>query len=199
MDPITRRKKWGYEVLSVGDAEPLRWFKLLLQKPVETANAQLRAVSATSPAPRAPGGVFGGRRAGLSTSFTPPTVTLAQRTSRTLEENHIAPVTVVTDFLSSVLEVTKASMERTYDSNWVRSSRVEYILTIPAMWDDSARDLMVQAAEKAGFGKHRTDFNLINEPESAAAYILKEAEHSNLSASVPNQRVFNALTFRPAR
>jgi hypothetical protein len=180
--------------LNVKDAEPLRWFKLLFQKPEETTNAPLRAIS---PEPRAPGHMFGaffGRRAELSTSFTPPTVTLEQKTSRKLEELQITPVTVVADFLSSVLKVTKASMELKYDSTWVRSSRIEYILTIPAMWDDSARDLMVQAAEKAGFGKHRTDFNLINEPESAAAYTLRAFQSIKLKASVLSRRVFNVLT-----
>jgi len=49
------------------------------------------------------------------------------------------------------------------------------------MWDDSAKYLMVQAAEKAGFGKHRTDFNLINEPESAAAYTLREIQYNKAS------------------
>ncbi|KAF8541135.1 hypothetical protein BDD12DRAFT_830367 [Trichophaea hybrida] len=182
-NPQTREKKWGYEVLNLKEAEPLRWFKLLLQKPVQMDNTPLGTISATNPAPRASlrmfSGLFG-RHAGLSASFNPPTVTLAQKTSRMLEKLHIAPVTVVADFLSSVLEVTRASMERTYDSNWVRSSRVEYVLTIPAIWDDTARDLMVQAAEKAGFGKHRTDFNLVNEPESAAAYTLHATQHTNL-------------------
>ncbi|KAF8243913.1 actin-like ATPase domain-containing protein [Wilcoxina mikolae CBS 423.85] len=182
-NPQTREKKWGYEVLNFKDADPLKWFKLLLQKPIETDNTPLGTVSATNPAPRAPRGMFSGlfgRHAGLSASFSPPTVTLAQKTSRMLEKLHIAPVTVVADFLSSVLEVTKASMERSYDSTWVRSSRVEYVLTIPAIWDDAARDLMVQAAEKAGFGKHRADFNLVNEPESAAAYTLQAIQPASL-------------------
>jgi hypothetical protein len=129
-----------------------------------------------------------------STSFTPPAVTPAHKTFRKLQEIDIDTVTVIADFLSSILKVTKTSMEHTYKFNWVPSSLVEYVLTIPAMWSDSARDLMVQAAEKAGFGKHRKDFNLVSEPESAAAYTLKTMEHSNLSVSVASPRLFNALT-----
>jgi hypothetical protein len=43
---------------------------------------------------------------------------------------------------------------------------------------------MVQAAQKAGFGSHRVNFNLVSEPESAAAYTLKAIQPNDLNVSV---------------
>lgn len=106
-----------------------------------------------------------------STDFTPPTFTPAQKTAQKLQQLGISPLNVVSDFLTSVREVAMASIQRTYDSDWVRESRVEYILTVPAIWTDSAKDLMVQAAVAAGFGEHRIDFDLVSEPESAAGMV----------------------------
>lgn len=71
-----------------------------------------------------------------------------------------------------------------YISDLVQDSKVEYILTIPAIWSDSAKALMVKAAENAGFGSHQVDFNLISELECAAAYTLKETGPNNLKARV---------------
>jgi molecular chaperone DnaK (HSP70) len=122
----------------------------------------------------------------LATSFTPPTITPAQKTAHALQELQIDPVTVVTDFLSSVLKITTESIERTYEARWVQESAVEYVLTVPAIWSDSAKALMVKAAEEAGFGVHRVDFNLVSEPESAAAYTLKAIQPNDLNVSVPN-------------
>jgi len=75
-------------------------------------------------------------------------------------------------------------MEMAYISDLVQDSKVEYILTIPAIWSDSAKALMVKAAENAGFGSHQVDFNLISELECAAAYTLKETGPNNLKARV---------------
>jgi molecular chaperone DnaK (HSP70) len=116
--------------------------------------------------------------------FILPTTTPVQKTVQTLQQLQIPPVTVVSDFLKSVLEITTASIKRTYGAQLVRDSTVEYVLTIPAIWSDSAKALMVQAAESAGFGSHRDDFNLVSEPESAAAYTLKTIQLNNLNASI---------------
>jgi molecular chaperone DnaK (HSP70) len=100
--------------------------------------------------------------------FVPPSTTPAEKTAQQIQQLGISPLTVISDFLASVRKVTIDSIERTYETKWVRESKIEYVLTVPAIWSDAAKDSMVQAAQKAGFGKHRRDFNLIGEPESAA-------------------------------
>jgi molecular chaperone DnaK (HSP70) len=86
----------------------------------------------------------------------------------------IEPVKVVADFLSRVREVTWTSIENTYSGIKLP---YEYVLTVPAIWSDSAKNLMAQAAASAGYGTHHKDFNLISEPEAAAAYTLSIEQH----------------------
>ncbi|KAI5783433.1 hypothetical protein FPQ18DRAFT_356158 [Pyronema domesticum] len=195
-NPVTRARLWGCETASLSkgasNLEPLKWFKLLLQErtvgPISIASS---VGAGNTRASRASGGNesletrFGslgfGSGSRLSTTFTPPTITPAQNTAYKLQQLRIAPVTVVTDFLSSVRETTIASIERTYDKQWVTESKKEFVLTVPAIWSDSARSLMVQAAQKAGFGVHRVDFNLISEPEAAAAHTLRAIQPNHLN------------------
>jgi molecular chaperone DnaK (HSP70) len=109
--------------------------------------------------------------------FTRPTTTPAHRTEEKLQQMGIEPVEVVTDFLSQLHRVTVESIERTYGP----TAEIDWVLTVPAIWTDAAKDLMVQAATKAGFGKHRRNFNLISEPEAAAAHTLRVIQPNNLN------------------
>ena len=187
-DPTTRAMRWGYEVRSRG--EPLKWFKLLLQNQSGVSRS-VRSERPPANQPRTPANPY--RVPGLETLIGGLSLgaggdivameTPERRTALQLEALHIQPITVVTDFLRSVREVAVASMERTYDAQWVRRSKVEYILTIPAIWTDAAKSLMIKAAEDAGFGAHRADFHLVSEPESAAAYTLKAIQPNNLNVS----------------
>ncbi|KAF8247382.1 hypothetical protein K440DRAFT_661489 [Wilcoxina mikolae CBS 423.85] len=193
----TRTKLWGYETSTVTKGtpipDPLKWFKLLLQ---ERSTQGIRPQAGISPR----GGVYRARGAearlsnmfgglGLSTpaprrsstTFNPPTTTPAHKTAQKLQLLNMSAVTVVTDFLSAVRTTTVESIERTYDAEWVRESKIEYVLTVPAIWSDSAKSLMVQAAKEAGFGTHRVDFNLVSEPEAAAAHALKVIQPHNLN------------------
>jgi molecular chaperone DnaK (HSP70) len=99
-------------------------------------------------------------------------VTPEQKTALQLRSLNIRPVEVVTDFLSSVRKISVDSIERAYERDWVGGSKISYVLTVPAIWNDSAKNLMVKAAEKAGYGRHRVDFNLVSEPEAAAGLFL---------------------------
>jgi len=181
--------------MDIRDPKPLRWFTLLFRDQYTLAlssHLSLDAVSVSKSTQRTlAGSLFDGLPlpVGLSTSFTPPTVTPAETTARILQELQIAPITAVTDFLSSVLEVSRACLERTYGHKFVQSSRVEYVLTIPTIGGDSTKDLMVQAAEKAGFGSHRRDFNILSELESAATYTLKVVQPNGINVSVPNYTI----------
>jgi hypothetical protein len=185
----TGAKQWGHEVVNANSTETLRWFKLLLQpKSTNLPQEDKYLTKSAKPLPsmfdelRLSGNALGSP---VYTSDS-PTKTPADVTENTLRDLNISPMTVVSDFLKSVLEITKASIGGTYGSGIVRDSPVEYILTIPAIWADSAKDQMVQAAERAGFGKHRDDFNLIGEPESAAVYALKEIKPNFLKVSIPH-------------
>jgi hypothetical protein len=172
--------------VNANSAETLRWFKLLLQPKTNESPQEDKYL--TRPAKPLPS-LFDGLRLSENafgspvSTPNPRTTTPADETEKTLRDLNISAMTVASDFLKSVLEVTKASIEVTYGSRVIRDSPMEYILTIPAIWTDSAKNLMIQAAERAGFGKHRDDFNLVGEPESAAVYALKEIKPNFLKVN----------------
>ena len=59
------------------------------------------------------------------------------------------------------------------------SSKIRWVLTIPAIWDEKNKYIMMKAAEKAGIvdGKNKTLFFAL-EPEAASYYCLKEKDSS---------------------
>ena len=129
---------WGYEITAGGrgsvrggggggggsDASTnvLKWFKLLLQ---ERPTGSIRTQGPT-PQPGSGSGSSGDSSSGLeslfgglgvtelSSTFTPPSVTPAQRTAGMLQKANLTPVAVVTDFLKAVRETALASIEGTY-------------------------------------------------------------------------------------
>jgi hypothetical protein len=202
LNASTREKLWGYEIPKFNKTddgpETLKWFKLLLQQDNCSSTMARRpsrsSASWSTPASAinspGPSSLYGNlsRLRDLAISpamsvassgweestekFTAPTVTPDQKTKQMLRELGISPVTAVSDFLKSVRAITVTSIERTYSAEWVKEVPIKYVLTVPAIWTDSAKNLMVQAAELAGYGAHRKDFNLVSEPEAAAGWFL---------------------------
>ena len=186
---------WGYEIPkdTKNIVEPLKWFKLLLQnRGISEPTVRL----APYPGPLAMARRFASVSStdslslvlddlnfppGLASPFTQLITTPAHTTEKKLQQLGIQPVEVVMDFLSHIREVTVESIERTYSVEFVRNAEIEYVLTVPAIWTDSAKDLMVKAAINAGFGKHRRNFNLVSEPEAAAAYTLRAIQPNDLN------------------
>ncbi|TGZ81553.1 actin-like ATPase domain-containing protein [Ascodesmis nigricans] len=166
-----RTKLWGYEVPtdSKDAVEPLKWFKLLLQeRPVASTssnNGEDRLVSSV--------------RSLLQRASLLPATPL-ERTAEKLKVLNLKPVDVATDFLSSVREHAFKCISASYDKDFVAQSKIEYILTIPAIWTDQAKALVVQAARKAKMGTHRVNFHLVSEPEAAAAYTFRVIQPHNL-------------------
>jgi hypothetical protein len=190
-DPSARTCGWGYNIPKnpKNPVEALRWFKLLLQErgAYDSSTQSLGGLedSAKSLVISAHSLTSALSNLGLSQGppppFMRPSSTPADRTAMILKDIGIEPATVVEDFLSGVRECTVKNIEGSYDPEWVRASKIEYVLTVPAIWSDSAKNLMVQAATKAGFGEHRTDFHLVSEPEAAAAYTLKAIQPNELN------------------
>jgi hypothetical protein len=116
---------------------------------------------------------------------SPDTPIQVRETAERLQRHRLSAVDAVTDFLKSLLEITEENMNRTY-GHWAHESKRLFIMTVPAMWGDYAKALMVQAAENAGCGTHRIDFKLISEPESAASYTLKTIQPNHLNVNTPS-------------
>jgi hypothetical protein len=189
-DPMSGEYSWGYEVSEASklpDPGSLKWFKLLLHinmTDTTKSDTPVRAqgsIYCPSPGPSNSSTNLGSPPGGSTIS---PTKDLIHEAAEKLRQLNIEPVTAVKDFLTGVRKATEKCMEGAELDNWVQENKVEYVLTVPAMWSDTAKDLMIQAAEDAGFGKHRVDFNLVSEPESAAAYALRAIQQNNLEVGI---------------
>ncbi|XP_053391030.1 heat shock 70 kDa protein 12B-like [Mercenaria mercenaria] len=63
----------------------------------------------------------------------------------------------------------------------LKSSEIHWVLTVPAIWSDAAKQLMREAAGKAGICKERLTIAL--EPEAASLYCRHLSVHKNVGSS----------------
>jgi molecular chaperone DnaK (HSP70) len=85
----------------------------------------------------------------------------------------------VSDYLTEIYKHTMENLTRRYGDAFMAKTKVEFVLTVPAVWSDSAKNATLQAAERAGMG-NRHDLKLISEPEAAAVYTLKAIQPNHL-------------------
>ncbi|MCJ1452970.1 hypothetical protein MMC28_003315 [Mycoblastus sanguinarius] len=84
-----------------------------------------------------------------------------------------------TDFLTGMRKHAEHILRRTLPQSALNSTPIEYVLTVPAVWSDSAQAKTRQCAEKAGMGAG-SKVHMISEPEAAAMYALHEMDTLNL-------------------
>jgi len=65
-----------------------------------------------------------------------------------------------------------------FGREFLTSQRKQYVITVPAIWSDRAKDLTRQAASKAGIPRDR--LLLVTEPEAAALYCATAGEEVDL-------------------
>lgn len=85
----------------------------------------------------------------------------------------------VSDYLTKIYEHTMDTLTRRYGESFMKITPVDFVLTVPAVWSDAAKNATLQAAERAGMGK-RHELQLISEPEAAAVYTLRAIQQNNL-------------------
>ena len=85
----------------------------------------------------------------------------------------------VSDYLAQIYKHTMETLTRRYGEAFIGMTKVDFVLTVPAVWSDSAKDATLKAAEKAGMG-NRHEVKLISEPEAAAVYTLKAIQPNHL-------------------
>ncbi|EPS45261.1 hypothetical protein H072_725 [Dactylellina haptotyla CBS 200.50] len=106
--------------------------------------------------------------------FVSPLETAAQ-----LRKYNKNVVDAVSDYLTAIYKHTMDTLGRRYGDSFMQTTKVEFVLTVPAVWSDAAKNATLQAAERAGMG-NRHDLRLISEPEAAAVYTLKAIQPNHL-------------------
>lgn len=89
------------------------------------------------------------------------------------------PVDITADFLTCVMRyVHDACFPFQFGADFLRNQQLAYIITVPAIWSDLAKDLTRQAAARAGIPEDKLD--LVTEPEAAALYCATTCEEVDL-------------------
>ncbi|KUI61322.1 hypothetical protein VP1G_08476 [Cytospora mali] len=84
------------------------------------------------------------------------------------------PVDVAADFIEAIYKHALAKIESAGVRDYFNFCQKQFILSVPAVWSDKAKDLTLKAAKKAGIHP----VTLIKEPEAAALYTLSCHDHS---------------------
>ncbi|KAK8039230.1 hypothetical protein PG993_007641 [Apiospora rasikravindrae] len=103
-----------------------------------------------------------------------------QETATQLRKFNKNVVDAVSDYLTQVYEHTMDTLTRRYGESFMASTKVDWVLTCPAVWSDAAKNTTLQAAERAGMGS-QADIQMISEPEAAAVYTLKAIQPNHLN------------------
>jgi len=81
----------------------------------------------------------------------------------------MTPLDYTSDYLKCVLKYVRAEcLPARYATSFLLNQQISYIITVPAIWRDAAKDLTRKAAVRAGIPNDRLE--LITEPEAAALY-----------------------------
>ncbi|KAL2276398.1 hypothetical protein FJTKL_00935 [Diaporthe vaccinii] len=84
------------------------------------------------------------------------------------------PVDVAADFIAAIYKHALSIAESSVIRDYFNICEKEFILSVPAIWSDKAKDLTLKAAKRAGIHP----VTLIKEPEAAALHVLHTHDHS---------------------
>jgi molecular chaperone DnaK (HSP70) len=92
------------------------------------------------------------------------------------------PVDVARDYLQLLVTSAKETLRRRF-GNALDSMEIRYVLTVPAVWTDKAKNATLTAATDAGISA--LDVTLVSEPEAAALSCLDAIQPNTIEVSAP--------------
>jgi Molecular chaperone len=94
----------------------------------------------------------------------------ASDSQKIIKDLRKTPMEVVGDYLGKLVAHAHEVLTRRFGTA-LQSMDLEYILTVPAVWSDKAKDLTMQAAHRAGMSPG--NLRLLSEPEAAAVCAIR--------------------------
>jgi molecular chaperone DnaK (HSP70) len=80
---------------------------------------------------------------------------------------------LVTDYMSALGDHLMYTLREKLGEGVVKNTSLEFVVTVPAIWSDLAKDKTRQACQRAaGLSATKSPIHLISEPEAAAIYAL---------------------------
>ncbi|KAJ5099054.1 hypothetical protein N7532_006055 [Penicillium argentinense] len=101
------------------------------------------------------------------------------QSGQTIQRMEKKPVEVAGDYLKIIVTHAKDVLGRRGVSSLLRTMHLQYILTVPAVWSDKAKDLTMEAARYAGIPM--ADLFLLSEPEAAAVHTIRTIQPNSIS------------------
>lgn len=81
--------------------------------------------------------------------------------------------TLITDYISALGEHLMYTLREKLSDGIVNSIPLEFVVTVPAIWSDLAKDKTKKACQRArGLSATKSPIHLVSEPEAAAIYAL---------------------------
>ena len=88
------------------------------------------------------------------------------------------PERITTEYLRALRCHTEHILLRSVLEPIFRSTQREYVITVPAVWTEKARDLTAKCAVSAGMGSE-DKLHIVSEPEAAAMYAISRFREIN--------------------
>ncbi|KAJ5964982.1 uncharacterized protein N7479_004858 [Penicillium vulpinum] len=95
-----------------------------------------------------------------------------------IKELNKTPVEVAGDYLEKLVAHARKVLKRRFGTA-LQTMDLEYILTVPAVWSDKAKDLTMQAAHRAGISS--ASLRLLSEPEAAAVCAIRTIQPNTVA------------------
>lgn len=92
-----------------------------------------------------------------------------------------SPIDMASQYLSKVILHTQDILERRLGSAFKDMNR-KFVLTVPAVWSDKAKDSTLKVAISAGIPEHQ--LALLSEPEAAALYTLRKIQPNTIKVRI---------------
>lgn len=95
-------------------------------------------------------------------------------------DNERTTEVLIIDYLQALRTHFEAVFKKNLPKSVSSTTPIEYIITVPAMWSDSAKAKTRECAEQAGMGRSET-LRLVSEPEAAAIYSMRQMRSYGLT------------------
>lgn len=105
----------------------------------------------------------------------------AQNTKLLLNKSRKNAVRVTGDYLGQLIRLTKQILQRRFGLR-ADDMDLRFILTVPAVWSDKAKDSTLRAAIAGGINAE--DISLVSEPEAAALYALDATRPNSIGVGL---------------
>jgi hypothetical protein len=100
----------------------------------------------------------------------------AANTQAELKKLGKPPVDVASDYIAAIYKDAMKSIERKVNKSYLELLDKQFVLSVPAVWSEKAKDATLRAARNAGI----TPIELIKEPEAAALFTLHQSKAQGL-------------------